>query len=124
MNKLVVFCLLLSGLSSWAQVGINTDTPKGTLDVVSANNTGMIWPGVDSIEDVTDGNGGPPVNGTAVYDISRGATCFYQNDDWVCTVLSSTGSPVLINTRTTTISLGKDKHIENLTRKKPTNNLN
>jgi len=97
MKRLIVFCLLLCGLSTWAQVGINTDTPKGTLDVVSSNNTGMIWPRVDSIEDVTDGNGGLPINGTAVYDISRGATCFYQNDDWVCIIRDSNGAPVLID---------------------------
>ena len=78
-----------------AQVGIGTTTPQGALDVVGANDTGLVIPRVSSIENVTDGNGGTPVNGTMVYDISRGTTCFYSNNRWLCVGNDASGTPVL-----------------------------
>lgn len=89
------FLLLLLSFTSYAQVGINTTNPKGVLDITTANNTGLVLPRVSSIEEVTDGNGNPPVDGTTVYDISRSSTCFYQDSNWICISLDGSGNPVL-----------------------------
>lgn len=83
--------------TSYAQVGINTTDPKGTLDITTANNTGLVVPRVTMIEDVTDGYGNPPVNGTQVFDISRNAMCFYQNDSWICMGIDGNGNPIITN---------------------------
>lgn len=79
------------------QVGINNNNPKGVLDVSSINNTGLVLPRVTAIEDVTDGNVNPPVNGTTVYDLSRNTTCFYQNGSWLCIGVDTNGNPILID---------------------------
>ncbi len=94
-----ISCLFLGLLcfTSHGQVGINTTDPKGTLDITTTNNTGLVIPRVTMIEDVTDGYGNPPVNGTQVFDISRNAMCFYQNDSWVCMGIDSNGDPVITN---------------------------
>jgi hypothetical protein len=89
------FFLLLFCFTSYAQVGINTTNPKGTLDIITTNNTGLVLPRVTAIEAVTDGYGNLPVNGTTVYDISRNTTCFYQNDTWICIGVDGSGNPVL-----------------------------
>lgn len=94
---LVIFYSLafLVGYTSYAQVGIGTTNPEGILDVTSNNDTGLVMPRVSAIENVTDGNGNLPVNGTMVYDISRQSTCFYQNDRWICISIDANGDPVL-----------------------------
>ena len=93
-KKLPVYFFFLT-VFSIAQIGINTTDPKGALDVTAIDNTGLVLPRVASIEDVTDGNGNPPVDGTTVYDLSRNTTCFYQNDRWLCIGLDASGDPVL-----------------------------
>lgn len=95
-NSAVVAFFLLTFVS-YAQVGIGTTDPKGSLDVTSINNTGLVLPRVTSIEDVTDGNGNAPVNGTMVYDLSRNTTCFYQNNSWICISEDGNGNPILTN---------------------------
>jgi len=101
MKFFLIYCLILCGLTSTAQIGVNTTTPQGTLDVVTTNNTGLILPRVDSIKNVTDGVGGPPLNGTTVYDVSRSATCFYQNDSWTCIDRDASGNPILVDVSAT-----------------------
>ena len=81
------FILISFILSAQVSIGIGTDNPKGILDI-NTNNTGLILPRVSAIENITDGNGNPPVNDTTVYDISRNTTCFYQD---------SSGLPVITN---------------------------
>ncbi|PTX61010.1 FG-GAP repeat protein [Kordia periserrulae] len=83
-NIITLLSFLFFSLLIQAQVGINTTDPKGTLDVTSVNNTGLVLPRVTNVESVTDGNGNPPVDGTIVFDMSRNSTCFYQNSKWVC----------------------------------------
>ena len=95
MKQIILVLLAISSISSMAQVGINTTDPKGTLDITSKNNTGLVLPRVTSVEDVTDGNGNAPVDGTTVYDLSRNTTCFYQNGDWVCIDTDASGNPIL-----------------------------
>lgn len=87
--------LLILPVVSIAQLGINTTNPQGTLDITTTNNTGLVIPRVSAVEDVTDGQGNPPVNGTQVYDISREATCFYQDSSWICMEVDGNGNPVL-----------------------------
>ena len=90
---ILITCFVSHALFS--QVGIGTTNPQGALDVVSTNDTGLVIPRVSSIENVTDGSGGNPVNGTLVYDLSRGTTCFYSNNRWLCVGTDSGGNPVL-----------------------------
>ncbi|HBR53419.1 MAG TPA: integrin [Flavobacteriaceae bacterium] len=95
MNRILLLVVLFCTTTLIAQVGINTTDPQGTLDVTSVNNTGLVLPRVTSVEEVTDGNGGDPVEGTTVFDISRSSTCFYQSGKWVCIGSDSSGNPVL-----------------------------
>ena len=95
MNRFYFFLLLVTTATTFAQVGINTTNPQGTLDVTSVDNTGLVLPRVTSVEDVTDGQGNTPVEGTTVFDISRSSTCFYQNGGWVCIGTDGSGNPVL-----------------------------
>ena len=76
-----------------AQVGIGTTTPQGALDVVSTT-MGMVMPRVTSIEALTDGSGGSPVDGTIVYDQLRSKTCIKMGGRWACTGFDSSGSIV------------------------------
>jgi len=110
-NTHVAFYLILICFSSYGQVGINTTDPKGTLDITSVNNTGLVVPRVTAIEDVTDGNGNPPENGTQVYDMSRNSMCFYQDSSWICMGLDTNGDPVLTN-ETATPNLSYDDNID------------
>jgi hypothetical protein len=71
---IIPFCLI-------GQVGTGTVSPKGMLDITS-NNSGLVIPRVTKIEDVTDGNGNGPVDGTVVYDVSRDQTCFRIDGSW------------------------------------------
>ncbi|WP_115122173.1 FG-GAP repeat protein [Marinirhabdus gelatinilytica] len=95
MNRFYFFLLFVTTATTFAQVGINTTNPQGTLDVTSVDNTGLVLPRVTSVEDVTDGQGNTPVEGTTVFDISRSSTCFYQNGGWVCIGTDGSGNPVL-----------------------------
>jgi len=76
--------ILFFNSNIYGQIGINTNTPQGTLDIISYNDTGIVLPRVTSIEAVTDGNANPPTEGTTVYDLSRNTTCFYLTSGWVC----------------------------------------
>ncbi len=100
MRYFLQFTILFLSLTITAQVGIGTTNPEGTLDIVTSNDTGLIIPRVSSIENVTDGNGGVPVNGTIVYDLSRGTTCFYTNDIWLCAGTDNNGNAILTNEST------------------------
>ncbi len=94
MKSSLIYLLLLLMCASilTAQVGIGTQNPQGALDVVSEN-TGIVIPRVANVESVTNGQGGNPVNGTMVFDLSRNANCFYQNNRWVCITEDSNGVP-------------------------------
>ena len=102
MKNLITLAFILVHISLIAQVGIGTNDPKGALDITTTNNTGLVLPRVSAIEDVTDGNGNPPVNGTTVFDISRNRTCFYQDNRWLCIGINSSGLPVVIDETPTT----------------------
>ena len=96
MKQLFIGWLLLFCTTILAQVGINTTTPEGTLDIVTTNNTGLVLPRVSSVEVVTDGNGNDPVDGTVVFDISRNTTCFFQDGIWACIDSSNPSNPVIV----------------------------
>jgi hypothetical protein len=61
---------------------------------ISSDSTGLVVPRVTRIEDVTDGSGNNPVDGTVVYDISRDKTCFRIDGSWICNCDNS-GTPTL-----------------------------
>ncbi|MBZ0326733.1 MAG: FG-GAP repeat protein [Altibacter sp.] len=92
MKKYIIIILFVPFCLS-AQVGLGTIAPKGMLDI-SSGNSGLVIPRVTKIEDVTDGNGNNPLDGTVVYDLSRNQTCFRINGSWICTCNYS-GSPSL-----------------------------
>ncbi|MCW9036977.1 MAG: FG-GAP repeat protein, partial [Altibacter sp.] len=75
-----------------AQVGIGTTTPQGELDIVTSADLGLVVPRVSDIDNVTDGSGGTPVNGTVVYDLSRESICYYTNNRWICLTSDASGT--------------------------------
>lgn len=87
--------LFADGLTN--RVGVGTDTPQGALDI-SSTNAGLVLPRVSSIEDVTDGDGNPPVDGTMVFDTSSNRFCMFTGGDWVCLGFDSNGNATAINT--------------------------
>ncbi len=91
-KTLLTFITLLFVSTTFAQVGIGTTSPEGALDIVSTNDTGVVIPRVSSIDNVTDGQGNPPANGTLVYDLSKNAICFYLNQKWACMEFNLDGS--------------------------------
>ncbi len=74
-----------------AQVGVNTVSPQGALDVVSVNNTGLVLPRVSSTSVVTTPDGSPLENGPVVYDVSLDAVCFYIHGTWDCKRITANG---------------------------------
>jgi uncharacterized protein (TIGR02145 family) len=77
MKKLLLSVALFAASSSaFAQVGINTTTPEGVLDVVSEN-SGIILPRVANVSAVTS-----PVNGMMVYDLSNNCIRAYEGGSW------------------------------------------
>ena len=91
--KLILSMFMALPLLVFAQVGTGTVSPDGMLDI-SSDSTGLVVPRVTRIEDVTDGNGNDPVDGTVVYDSSRNQTCFRIDGAWICTCDDS-GNPTL-----------------------------
>jgi len=101
----------------FSQVGINTTTPQGALDIQS-DNLGLVLPRVSSLENVTNNNSGLAEDGTVVYDLSRNEICLRIDNKWFCiasdayiqetTVIPnpfSGGSPT--NTQDNSLDLGK-----------------
>ncbi|MCB0466271.1 MAG: hypothetical protein KDC78_11470 [Aequorivita sp.] len=83
MKILFFFPLLFFSTLGYTQVGINTTTPQGALDIVS-DDLGLVLPRVTRIEDVTNNNSGLAEDGTIVYDVSRNQTCFRISNTWIC----------------------------------------
>jgi len=67
---------VMATITSFAQIGVGTDDPKATLDVVSTN-SGVIVPRVANAAAVTS-----PKNGMVIYDLSLNCFNFYENDAW------------------------------------------
>ncbi len=106
LNSFVVSLFFLLPVFLFSQVGIETTTPKGQLDVVTITDLGLVVPRVSSIENVTDGSGNLAVNGTVVYDNSRNKFCYRINDAWICMGKDATGNVEIgvVNPIFTTIS--------------------
>ena len=92
-NQLLIFLFISFSQLCFAQVGINTTTPEGALDVVSSDQ-GIVVPRVSDINDVTDGQGNPPVDGTVAYDTSTNSFCFRAAGQWICT--NSAGTTTVV----------------------------
>lgn len=75
-KKLLFAACFAVGLSSFAQVGINTTAPEGALDVVSTN-SGLVVPRVATIDAVTT-----PINGMVVYDVAEKCFKGYADEAW------------------------------------------
>jgi len=104
MKKYILFILILPYFIS-AQVGFGTLNPKGMLEI-SSSDSGMVIPRVTSINDVTDGNGNPAVDGTIVYDISLDKICFKTECCWISVGKDINGNTTMevINTPVTQVS--------------------
>ncbi len=74
---------------SYAQIGIGTQNPNGTLDVTSSN-LGVVIPRVSKATNVTAPDGTPPAEGTIVYDEAKDTFCIYANGRWNCNGISET----------------------------------
>src|SRR5690606_28834990 len=77
---------------TYSQVGINTETPRGALEVSSGNdqNQGFVLPQVSSVEAVvnTQNSEDEVPSGTVVFDLSRDAVCYKHADGWCCVSVS------------------------------------
>ena len=77
MKKIVVSLAFIAvSFTTFAQVGIGTNTPEGSLDVVSTN-SGVIVPRVANTAAVTT-----PVSGMVIYDLSEKCLKGYLEDAW------------------------------------------
>jgi hypothetical protein len=95
MKQITTYAAYLLGLISVsAQVGINTTTPQGMLDVVSTDQ-GVVVPRVADLMSVNDGNGNDAVAGTIVYDTTNNRICFRGLNSWRCIDIL-TGSSVIL----------------------------
>jgi poly(3-hydroxybutyrate) depolymerase len=74
--KIAGLFFMLFNLCANSQVGINTMSPEGALDVVSAD-SGIILPRVAAVADVAE-----PVDGMMVYDMSQNCFRGFQNGIW------------------------------------------
>lgn len=76
--KKILFSVAIfaTSLVGFSQVGINTKTPEGALDIVS-DKSGVIVPRVANTAAVT-----APVNGMIIYDLSFNCFKGYQNGAW------------------------------------------
>ena len=99
MKKSIFLFLLFYAWTLNAQVGINTETPRGMLEVNSgtAQNQGFVMPQVTQVEDVINtqdvAEKEPP--GTMVFDLSRDAVCVKYSEGWNCTSMDGSSSTVL-----------------------------
>lgn len=77
MKKLLLSIALLTiSTTITAQMGINTTTPEGALDIVS-NTSGLVVPRLANVDVVT-----APVNGMIVYDIFNKCIRAYEDGAW------------------------------------------
>ena len=65
-----------------SRVGIGTTNPLGILDLTSADQA-LVVPRVPGVEGVTNGDGGPPVDGSIVYDTNRKSMMFRVDGKWI-----------------------------------------
>jgi hypothetical protein len=93
MKKLLLCAALIAAsFTSSAQVGINTATPEGVLDVVSTN-SGFLFPRVATIVAVTT-----PVNGMIIYDVSTKCFKGFENGAWTSCFTNNAGAKEVIST--------------------------
>ncbi|WP_018674828.1 hypothetical protein [Riemerella columbina] len=93
MRKNIIYCLLLTSSLGYAQVGVNTDSPRATLDVVKNQKlsvNGIIFPSLtteerNSMENVTEG--------TTIFNTSTKCLEYWNSSSWICTNGGSTSAP-------------------------------
>ena len=76
-KKIILSAILIAtSFTVFAQVGIDTTSPEGALDVVSTD-SGVLLPRVANSAAVTT-----PVNAMLIYDLLNNCMRAYQNSDW------------------------------------------
>src|SRR5690554_2916284 len=98
MKNFTLLLFIFSSILVSAQVGINTETPRGILEVNSgtSKNQGFVMPQVTKVEDVvnTQDQEDAVAVGTMVYDLSRDAVCIKHTSGWNCTSVDGTNQTV------------------------------
>ena len=100
----LLFMYFIITISCYAQVGIGTNTPNGSLEVTSGEEAkfGLVLPIVAKFEDVKNTIAGQPVKiGTIVFDEQRNTICYKTTTSWNCTNGYSQTDPVNVDNQAT-----------------------
>ncbi len=83
-KKVIYLCLVLAFRGLQAQIGINTPTPRGALDInrPTTNTMGLVLPTNTSAESVINPLGGAVALGTTVYDSTKDCVRVYKSTGW------------------------------------------
>lgn len=79
-NIILASSLLLSA-QAYSQVGINTETPRGALDI-KGENMGLVLPSNISPRQVINPQGGSLAEGTIIYDTAMRCIKYYDGNAW------------------------------------------
>ena len=93
---LTLLLTVLLTTATYAQVGINTNTPKGALDINSTT-TGLVIPRVPDYTAVVTPDGSSLENGTIVYDTTLKKLMFYVDGSWLAMGKNVAGDGVDFN---------------------------
>ena len=98
MKNFALLLFIFSSILVSAQVGINTETPRGILEVSSgdAKNQGLVMPQVTKVEDVvnTQNHEDEVAIGTMVFDLSRDAVCVKHTNGWNCVSMDGSNQTI------------------------------
>jgi len=92
----ILLAAVLLTATTYAQVGINTNTPKGALDINSTT-TGLVIPRVPDYTAVVTPDGSSLENGTIVYDTTLKQLMFYVDGSWLAMGKNVAGDGVDVN---------------------------
>ncbi len=94
-TKLIyLLILILAFEGAKGQIGINTPTPRGALDIntPTTNTMGLVLPTNSSAESVVNPLGGIVALGTTVYDSTKDCVRVYKSTGWSNCIGDNTGS--------------------------------
>ncbi len=95
MKKFIFFfTLILAFEALQGQIGINTPTPRGALDInrPTTNTMGLVLPTNTSAESVVNPLGGTVALGTTVYDSTKDCVRVYKSTGWSNCIGDNTGN--------------------------------
>lgn len=94
MNRIIFNFLFAFSIALKAQVGINTENPKGILDVQNQTNqnSGIVLPTVVDETSITTVNGEPIPDGMLAYDQNTGNFLFRSKGKWIRMNVDASGT--------------------------------